>query len=93
MGAITKETFINPGYKAQYLYMAHVQDGKWSWLVCFSATLSWLAALGFVFSFGIFFPVFMDYFNESREKTGKLYVEYVVPRFVAPESMSHGTIS
>jgi len=52
--------------------MAHVQDGKWSWLVCLSATLSWLAAMGFVFSFGIFFPVFMDYFNESREKTGKL---------------------
>lgn len=49
--------------------MAHAQDGKWSWLVCFSATLSWLAAMGFVFSFGIFFPVFMDYFNESREKT------------------------
>ncbi|XP_020630410.1 monocarboxylate transporter 3-like [Orbicella faveolata] len=49
--------------------MAHKQDGKWSWLVCFSATLSWLGALGFLFSFGIFFPVFMDYFHESREKT------------------------
>ena len=59
-------------YSFNYILMAHVQDGKWSWLVCFSATLSWLAALGFVFSFGIFFPVFMDYFNESREKTGKL---------------------
>ena len=74
-----RKTFINPqGYKRSYSYriftflMAHVQDGKWSWLVCFSATLSWLAAMGFVFSFGVFFPVFMDYFNESREKTGKL---------------------
>ncbi|XP_022793943.1 monocarboxylate transporter 12-like [Stylophora pistillata] len=47
----------------------YAQDGLWSWLVCASATLSWLAALGFVFSFGIFFPVFMDYFQESREKT------------------------
>ncbi|KAJ7393162.1 hypothetical protein OS493_006128 [Desmophyllum pertusum] len=28
-----------------------------------------LASMGFVFSFGIFFPVFMDYFQESREKT------------------------
>ncbi|KAJ7393157.1 hypothetical protein OS493_006123 [Desmophyllum pertusum] len=51
------------------MLQAHVQDGKWSWLVCFSATLSWLAAMGFVYSFGIFFPVFMDYFHESREKT------------------------
>ena len=50
--------------------MAHLQDGKWSWLVCLSATMSWFAAMGFVFSFGIFFPVFMDYFKESREKTG-----------------------
>ena len=46
-----------------------------------SATLSWLAATGFVFSFGIFFPVFMDYFNESREKTGKLSSEQpIYPR-------------
>ena len=50
---------------------SYEQDGKWAWIVCVSATLSWLAALGFVFSFGIFFPVFMDYFHESREKTGK----------------------
>ena len=50
--------------------MVHPRDGKWSWFVCLSAALSWFAALGFVFSFGIFFPVFMDYFQESREKTG-----------------------
>ncbi|KAL9954142.1 hypothetical protein ACROYT_G041640 [Oculina patagonica] len=31
--------------------------------------MSWTAAVGFVFSFGIFFPVFMDYFNEDRERT------------------------
>lgn len=49
----------------------HAQDGRWAWIVCVSATLSWLAALAFVFSFGIFFPVFMDYFKETREKTGK----------------------
>ncbi|PFX23571.1 hypothetical protein AWC38_SpisGene11862 [Stylophora pistillata] len=48
----------------------HVQDGKWSWIVCVSATLSLLVGMGFVFSFGIFFPVFIDYFQESREKTG-----------------------
>lgn len=50
--------------------MPHNQDGPWSTLVCFSAMMSWTAAVGFVFSFGIFFPVFMDYFNEDRERTG-----------------------
>ena len=53
------------------MVQTHVQDGKWAWIVCVSATLSWLAAMGFVFSFGIFFPVFMDHFQETREKTGK----------------------
>ncbi|KAJ7330743.1 hypothetical protein OS493_021672 [Desmophyllum pertusum] len=49
--------------------MPHNQDGPWAWLVCFSAMMSWTAAVGFVFSFGIFFPVFMEYFNEDRERT------------------------
>ena len=26
--------------------------------------------MGFVFSFGIFFPVFMEFFDEDRERTG-----------------------
>jgi len=31
--------------------------------------MTWVASLGFLFSFGIFLPVFMDYFKESRETT------------------------
>ena len=50
--------------------MPHNQDSLWSSLVCFSAMMGWTAAIGFVFSFGIFFPVFMDYFEEDRERTG-----------------------
>ena len=46
------------------------RDGPWSWLVCACATMTWVASLGFLFSFGIFLPVFMNYFNESRETTG-----------------------
>ena len=46
------------------------RDSLWSWLVCVCATMTWLASLGFLFSFGIFLPVFMDYFNASRETTG-----------------------
>ena len=76
---------------------AHIQDGKWSWFVCLSATLSWFAAMGFVFSFGIFFPVFMDYFQESREKTGKrtflcrfwLVTENSTMKFTHTVSVSH----
>ena len=52
--------------------VAHSQDGHWSWLVCFAATMSWMAAMGFVFSFGIFFPVFTEFFGEDRERVGRL---------------------
>ncbi|XP_058957671.2 monocarboxylate transporter 10 [Pocillopora verrucosa] len=48
------------------------RDGPWSWLVCACATMTWVASLGFLFSFGIFLPVFMNYFNESRETTAWL---------------------
>ncbi|XP_068681703.1 monocarboxylate transporter 10-like isoform X1 [Montipora foliosa] len=47
----------------------HKRDSLWSWLVCACATITWISALGFVFSFGVFLPVFMDYFNASREIT------------------------
>lgn len=53
------------------------QDGPWSWLVCFAATMSWMAAVGFVFSFGVFFPVFMEQFHEDRERIG-MYVDAVL---------------
>ncbi|XP_068729989.1 monocarboxylate transporter 10-like [Montipora capricornis] len=45
------------------------RDSLWSWLVCACAAMTSLSALGFVFSFGVFLPVFMDYFNASREIT------------------------
>ena len=49
----------------------HKRDSLWSWLVCACAAVTWISALGFVFSFGVFLPVFMDYFNASREITGE----------------------
>ncbi|XP_074631618.1 monocarboxylate transporter 10-like [Acropora palmata] len=42
-------------------------DSLWSWLVCVCATVSWISSLGFLYSYAIFLPVFMDYFNASRE--------------------------
>jgi len=33
---------------------------------------------GLTFSLGVFFPVLMDSFNESRERTGKLNIIIIV---------------
>ena len=47
-------------------------DSPWSWLVCFCATFIIALTLGISFNFGVLFPVLMDYFQESRERIGKL---------------------
>ena len=46
-------------------------DSCWSWVVCICAALSQAMTMGFLFSFGVLFPVFMEYFRETREKTGE----------------------
>ena len=47
------------------------QDSMWSWVVCFSAAICNALNLGFVLSFGVLFPVLLDYFNETKERTGE----------------------
>ena len=47
------------------------QDSTWSWVVCFSAAICNALNLGFVLSFGVLFPVLLDYFNETKERTGE----------------------
>ena len=47
-------------------------DSPWSWLVCFSATFIIVLTLGISLNFGVLFPVLMDYFQESRERIGKV---------------------
>ena len=49
----------------------HHQDSTWSWVVCISAAICNAINLGFVLSFGVLFPVLLDYFNETRERTGE----------------------
>lgn len=44
-------------------------DSPWSWLVCFSSTIIIALTLGTALNFGILFPVLMDYFQETRERT------------------------
>ena len=46
-------------------------DSLWSWLVCFCATFIIALTLGTALNFGIMFPVLMDHFQETRERTGK----------------------
>ena len=46
------------------------QDSKWSWVVCISAAICNAVNLGLALSFGVMFPVLMEYFGETRERTG-----------------------
>lgn len=45
------------------------QDSVWSWFICFCTTICMILTIGFTFALGVLFPVFMDSFKESREKT------------------------
>ena len=47
------------------------QDSFWSWVVCFSAMICNALGLGFALSYGVLLPAFMDYFDETRERTGE----------------------
>ena len=46
------------------------KDSWWSWIVCVSAAICNAVNLGMTLSFGVLFPVLMDYFDETRERTG-----------------------
>ena len=47
------------------------QDSTWAWVVSISAAICNALNLGFVLSFGVLFPVLLDYFNETKERTGE----------------------
>ena len=51
---------------------SHRKDSAWAWIVCFAAATNLAFSSGLVYSFGVLLPVFMDYFEESRETTGRL---------------------
>ena len=46
-------------------------DSPWSWLVCICASIIVALFFGFSLSFGVMFPVLMEYFQTTRERTGK----------------------
>jgi len=47
------------------------KDSSWSWIVCISAAICYSVDIGMALSFGVLFPALMEYFDETREKTGK----------------------
>ena len=57
---------------------SYKQDSVWSWFICFCYTICMIFVDGLTFSLGVFFPVLMDSFNESRERTGKLNITIIV---------------
>jgi len=46
------------------------KDSSWSWIVCVSAAICNAVNFGMALSFGVLFPVLMEYFDETRERTG-----------------------
>ncbi|XP_067025887.1 monocarboxylate transporter 3-like isoform X1 [Acropora muricata] len=44
-------------------------DSPWSWLVCICATVIVALFFGVSLSFGVMFPVLMEYFQTTRERT------------------------
>ena len=53
------------------LHSTRTPDSAWSWLVCFSGCLSLALVFGTLQCFAVVMPVLMDYFDETRTKTGK----------------------
>ena len=51
------------------------QDSCYSWVVCISGTLGAAATVGMMFSFGVLYPVLLDHFKESKDKTGIAFNE------------------
>ncbi|KAJ8728434.1 hypothetical protein PYW08_016819 [Mythimna loreyi] len=48
---------------------ARPPDGGWGWVVVFASFMVNLIADGITFSFGVFYPHFLEYFGESKGKT------------------------
>ena len=55
---------------------SHKQDSVWSWLICCCSVICMILTVGFAFALGVLLPVFMESFNESRERTGKVKYWY-----------------
>ena len=46
-------------------------DSRWSFVVLLCAALTQAVIFGTAYAYGVLLPPLMDYFDESRERTGK----------------------
>ena len=46
------------------------KDSSFSWVACVCSAVCNAVNLGFALSFGVLFPELMEYFGETRERTG-----------------------
>ena len=60
-------------------HSSHKKDSKWAWMVCLAASTNMAFTAGLLFCFGVLLPVFMDYFKESRERTGMKSIQPPFP--------------
>ncbi|KAI8513431.1 hypothetical protein Bbelb_100700 [Branchiostoma belcheri] len=51
--------------KEHLQYLEHPPDGGWGWLVVFSSFLMHIVVIASIKSFGVFYPVFREAFNEA----------------------------
>ena len=59
------------------LKATHKQDSRWSLVVCISATFTQIINMGILRSSGVLFPVLMQEFGTTRERTGKLQINSI----------------
>ncbi|XP_078681752.1 monocarboxylate transporter 12-like [Branchiostoma floridae x Branchiostoma belcheri] len=55
--------------KEHLQYLEHPPDGGWGWLVVFSSFLMHIVVIASIKSFGVFYPVFREAFNEGAGDT------------------------
>ena len=73
--------------------MPHRLDSRWSWLVSFCATFCQTVNMGTLRTFGVVFPVLIDHFDSSRERTGELYAIVLTNLWTEPDVFKHRVIS
>ena len=61
------------------------QDSVWSWFICFCTTIRMIVTIGFTFALGVLFPVLMDSFKETREKTGEFHMMKYPTEFICDD--------
>ncbi|XP_032234220.2 monocarboxylate transporter 12 isoform X2 [Nematostella vectensis] len=76
----------------------HQVDSRWSWLVCFAAVITEGFFLSFTNSFAVVLPVFMQEYNETRQRVGTSLIHssnmmFVTASFKRRRAMATGFVA